>query len=71
MPYNKTKYQALRSLDVPRPIALALADNSSPLNVTIPKGAAVPNLAGDADLPTTVAKVNALLTSLRAAGLIA
>jgi hypothetical protein len=33
--------------------------------------AAVANLAGGADLPTTVAKVNALLASLRTAGILA
>jgi hypothetical protein len=40
--------------------ALAIAAN---------KSAAVEDLAGGADLPTTVSKVNALLAALRAAGL--
>lgn len=35
-----------------------------------PVGAAVADLAGGADLPTTVTKVNELLASLRTAGLI-
>jgi hypothetical protein len=69
MAYDKAKYDALRSLEVPRPIALALADDESPLNLE--PAAAVANLAGGADLPTTVAKVNALLASLRAAGYLA
>lgn len=34
----------------------------------LPKAAATPDLATDADLPTTVAKVNALLAALRTAG---
>jgi predicted ArsR family transcriptional regulator len=33
------------------------------------KAAAVPDLAGGADLATTVSKVNAILAALRAAGL--
>lgn len=40
-------------------------------NLGINTAAAVANLATDADLPTTVAKVNALLASLRAAGILA
>jgi hypothetical protein len=33
--------------------------------------AAIPDLAGGADLPTTVAKVNAILAALRSAGIVA
>lgn len=37
----------------------------------LPKAAAIPDLATDADLPTAVAKINALLVALRAAGYVA
>jgi len=36
----------------------------------VKKAVAVPDLAADADLPTTVAKVNALLVALRTAGIV-
>lgn len=71
MSYDKAKFNALRSLEVPFQIALALSDDESPLNVTIPVAAAVEDLAGGADLPTTVTKVNELLAELRTAGLLA
>ncbi len=41
-----------------------------PVIPTVPVAGAITDLASDADLPTTVAKVNALLGSLRAAGLL-
>ena len=68
MAYDKAKYKALIALEVPRKIALALADDNSPVPK---KGVAVADLSGSADLPTTVSKVNALLAALRAAGVIA
>jgi len=72
MTYDTDKYKALRSLEVPHKIALALADDSNPLAAggVLEPGAAVADLAGGATLPTTVTKVNELLASLRAAGLI-
>jgi hypothetical protein len=69
MAYDVAKYNALISLEVPYKIALALASDSAPrVGAARP---AIADLAGGADLPTTVAKVNALLASLRAAGIIA
>jgi len=68
MAYDKAKFQALRSLEVPYKLALALSDDESPLNAGM--AAAVEDLEVDADLPTTVAKVNELLDALRTAGLL-
>ena len=52
----------------------AMAGNRTPTN-TIRGGvlqqAAIADLAGGADLPTTVTKVNAILAALRTAGVIA
>lgn len=52
----------------------AMAGNRTP-TATIRGGVlqrpAIPDLAGDADLPTTVAKVNAILAALRAGGALA
>lgn len=70
MAYDKAKFDKLISLEVPYKIALALSDNTNPLAVT-GKGAAVADLAGGATLVQTVTKVNELLASLRAAGIIA
>ena len=72
--YDKAKYDAWRSLEVPRGVALALANDDAPLVAedSLPamvSALAVEDLATDADLPTTVAKVNALLDALRDAGL--
>lgn len=74
MPYNATKYQQLRALGVERDLARQLADNNSPIPSVsqLPtKMPAIADLAGGADLPTTVAKVNALLAALRTAGYLA
>lgn len=68
MAYDKTKYTQLRSLEVPYKLALSLSDDDSPLTQ---QGVAVADLAGGATLAQTVTKVNELLASLRAAGLIA
>lgn len=69
MAYNKTKFDKLISLEVPYKIALALSDDSAPLG----KGTAVADIPtpGSATAATTATKVNELLASLRAAGLIA
>jgi hypothetical protein len=67
MTYSKSTYGFYRSREVPVKTALALADDAAP----IPAGLVMDNiaaLAGGADLPTTVTKVNALLTALKAAG---
>ena len=52
----------------------AMAGNRTP-TTTIRGGVlqqtAIADLAGDADLPTTVAKVNAILAALRTAGVLA
>lgn len=68
MTYNKAKFEKLISLEVPYKIALALSDDSAPLG----KGAAVADIPspGSATAATTATKVNELLASLRAAGLI-
>lgn len=47
-----------------------LEDQLDALDGQVTPGAAVADLAGGATLPTTVTKVNELLASLRAAGLI-
>lgn len=53
------------------PAAYTLPAASTTTLGGVKKGAAVPDLAADADATATVAKVNALLAQLRAAGVIA
>ena len=71
MTYDKDKYSKLRSLEVPRVIALALANDDSPLNAEIAVAGAVADLESDAELTEVVAGFNDLLASLRGAGLLA
>lgn len=52
-------------------IALDALTDAVREKLIVAKSAAIPNLATDADLPTTVAKVNVILGVLRAAGIIA
>lgn len=76
MTYDHAVFNALTSYEVPRKIALALADSSSPIALKSTVGAKVTAtaapaaLAGGADLPTTVTQVNALRTALIAAGVL-
>lgn len=65
MAYDKTKYTAFRSLGVPVKIALALADESAPVNAI---GAAVDDTT---DVTDVAVQLNALLAELRTLGLIA
>lgn len=69
MAYDKTVYNKLVSMEVPRKIALALADANSPVKVVVPTTAPAA-LAGGADLPTTVARFNDLRTALIASGVL-
>ena len=71
MAYDKAKFDKLISLEVPYKIALALSDSTNPLAVA-GKGVAVADIPtpGSATAATTATKVNELLASLRAAGII-
>lgn len=75
MSYDHAKYNALRSLDVPRRIALALADDSNPLNVpTVLDFEQIANVAQvdeAAELVDVIQAVNDLLTNLKTSGLMA
>lgn len=82
MAYNVAQYKALRSLEVPRRVALALADDDQPFKAATV--AAPPALTSPADIPASYNEanmqalrddvanlrttVNALLTALKAAG---
>ena len=57
-------YRRLRGLGVPESLATKFADTESTL-----QGVAVTDLAGSENLAQTQTKINALLASLRAAGL--
>lgn len=71
MSYNQTIYKKLRSMEVPRPIALALADDNSPVKVIVPQSApaaiASPGTATASDVATAY---NSLRTALIAAGVL-
>jgi hypothetical protein len=75
--YDIAKYKDWRSLEVPHRISLALASDSASLVaetslLTTPyhlMSVEVADLAPEADLPTTVTKINELLDALRDAGL--
>jgi hypothetical protein len=72
MTYDHTKFTKLRSLRVPRPVALALADDSNPLSTqgTITKMDLIAQLnTGTATTAQIATAVNTLLTELIAAGL--
>lgn len=78
MTYDHEKFAALRSLEVPRKIALALSDDTNPLGYVT--SADIPAVADDvtdlADPSTATTEdvgtaLNALLDSLRTAGVIA
>lgn len=64
MAYDHTKFMTYRSLGLSAKVALALASDTAPVNV---QGDAVADATGAGDV---VAQLNALLASLRAAGLI-
>lgn len=65
MDYDHTKYTTYRSLGVPYKLALALASDTAPVNVPA-------DAVDDAtDTNDIVAQFNALLASLRAAGVLA
>lgn len=69
MAYSKPIFEALTSMEVPRKIALALADDASPVKVIVPQ-AAPAALAGGETLPNTVAAFNTLRTKLISAGVL-
>lgn len=76
-PVTFTEYSATEGTYDAEPLALigALPAGSTALATTtvagvVKKTAAEADLAGAADLPTTVAKVNALLAKLRTAGIV-
>lgn len=69
--YRIGEYEGWRALDIGQGGTGAVTAAAARANLGINTAAAVANLATDADLPTTVAKVNALLASLRAAGILA
>lgn len=74
MTYDHTKFQKLISLEVPYKIALALADDDSPLIQEIPDALVAANVAEIADPASATAeevgdKVNELIAALVDAGL--
>lgn len=70
MAYNQTKYKALRSLEVPHKIALALSDTSDPIGATMTGSTQAQANSTATDVPGVVTDLNALLTKLRARGVI-
>lgn len=70
MTYNKTEYNALRKLEVDRKTALALSDDSNPIGATMTGSAQTQANSTAVDVAGLVTDLNALLTKLRARGVI-
>ncbi len=70
MAYDKTVYTKLVAMEVPRKIALALADANSPVKVVVPQTAPAALVVGTATLAQTQTAFNDLRTKLIAAGVL-
>lgn len=69
MAYDHAVFNTLTSLEVPRKIALALADSTSPIKVIVPQ-TGVSALTGSETLAQVITQVNLIRTKLIAAGVL-